>query len=72
MSGSSITLTGARVVTWDSFYGANSPEQMEERAPWSVFENAEYSLDGDVLVISYTTFPADAPVSATIQFRRIR
>jgi hypothetical protein len=69
-AGDTVILHPARVVTWDKFYGAQSPERVEEIHDGSVRWNVV--VYGDQLMVNYTTYPADAPVLTTVVYRRVR
>lgn len=62
-----------RQVTWDRFYGANSPEWVTDLTgiPYS-HSGARYELRGPVLVLHYLTYPADAPVETTMMLQRAK
>src|SRR5688572_28251599 len=54
-----------RLVWWDSFYGVRSAENVEEPYPWgSLFDDARFEVTDDHLTLTYTVYPADAPVPA--------
>ena len=60
-----------RLVSWDRFYGATSPETVSEPYPYgSIFDDAHYDLVGPLLSLHYTTYPADAPVPTLLIFTR--
>jgi hypothetical protein len=37
----------------------------------NLYEDATYSIDTNVLLLNYTSYPADAPVATTAKFNRI-
>src|SRR5438105_13293246 len=61
VDGDRIALTAKRVTTWDSFYGAGSPERVE-LVSTSIFDQARFSIVVGLLTLDYITYPADAPV----------
>jgi hypothetical protein len=62
-----------RLVWWDRFYGAASPEHVEEPYPWSgLFDGATYSVRGDHLEMRFVVYPADAPVPQVAEYTRER
>jgi hypothetical protein len=61
----------SRLVTWDGFYGASSPERVESPYPWgSLFDDARFSIRLTRLTLRYLSYPADAPVETTRTFLR--
>jgi len=67
-----LILSPRRSVTWDRFYGASSPERVEEVSGNSgYFDNAMYSVRRGVLTLHYTSYPADAPVATTMVLSRL-
>lgn len=62
-----------RLVWWDHFYGRRSAEHVEEPYPWNgLFDDARYSVRDDHFTMSYTVYPADAPVPAVAEYTRDR
>jgi hypothetical protein len=60
-----------RLVWWDGFYGARSPEHVEDPYPYSVlFEDASFTVTGDVLHLEYVSYPFDGPVSTSLDLVR--
>lgn len=58
-------------VTWDRFYGADAKETVTRPQPYGrMYDDARFQVDGDTLVLDYTTYPADAPVATRQTFRR--
>ena len=73
IAGDRLIFEPQRLVWWDRFYGARSPEHVDEPYPWgTIFDDAHYSVAGDHLTMSYTVYPADAPVPAVGEFTRER
>ncbi len=73
LAGDRLIFQPQRLTWWDRFYGAMSPEQVEEPYPWgSIFENARISIAGDHLTLTYTVNPADAALAAVSEFTRER
>lgn len=61
----------ASTVTWDRFYGADSPSIVQTPSPYqSIYDDARYRVDGGILTLDYITYPADAPVPTRKVFRR--
>ena len=43
-----------------------------EPYPWGrLFNNATFAFEGDVLVLSYTSYPFDGPVATTMRWTRL-
>ena len=62
-----------RLVWWDHFYGARSAEHVEEPYPWGgLFDDARYTVRDDHFTMSFTVYPADAPVPAVAEYERDR
>lgn len=61
-----------RLISWDRFYGRNSPVRVEEPYPWGgIFDSATYEVLGDRLTIHFTGYgPADERVRSTAVFTR--
>lgn len=73
IAGDRLIFQPRRLVWWDRFYGALSPERVEEPYPWgSIFDDAHYSIAGDHLTMAYTMYPADTPVAAVGEYARER
>jgi hypothetical protein len=61
-----------RLVWWDRFYGADSPEHVEAPYPYgTLFDDAHLVLRGDELTISYLSYPFDAPVQTVMVLTRM-
>lgn len=61
-----------RLVSWDRFYGVNSPERVSEPYPYgTIFDDARYERQGRMLTLHYTTYPADAPEPTVVVFMRV-
>ena len=68
VTGTMLRFTPLRFV---SRSGAQSTEIIIEPYPYgAVFENCEFALASGLLVLHYTTYPADAPVPTTMQLER--
>ena len=71
VAGQRLIFEPQRLVSWDRFYGANSPETISEPYPYgSIFDDARYVVLGSQLSLRYTTYPADAPVATLLVFTR--
>jgi hypothetical protein len=70
IDGDKLVLTANRVATWDSFYGSQSPERVEQ-VNTVVFDQARFRIVAGILIIDYITYPADAPVPTTQSFTRL-
>ena len=56
---------------WDHFESAGSPAPRHAAYPWgSLFDDATFVVHGNVLMLSYNVYPADAPVPVTAEYRR--
>ena len=68
-----LTFEPLRLVWWDHFYGARSREHVEDPYPWGdLFDDARYSMRDDHLTMSFTVYPADAPLPAVAEYTRDR
>ena len=54
---------------WDSFYDMTP---ITEASNSQVFANCTYKIINDVLELTYTTYPADAPIETTKQLIRVQ
>jgi hypothetical protein len=71
IEGNRLEFLPLRIVSWDRFYGPNSPETVREPYPGeTVFDNARYELSGDILTLRFTIYPADAAEPAELIFTR--
>jgi hypothetical protein len=70
VDGNHVALTATRIATWDSFYGAASPERVE-LVSRSIFDQARFTILGGLLTLDYITYPADAPVPTRLLFARL-
>ena len=69
--GDRLILSPQRLTSWDRFYGASSPERVDEPYPYSgYFDDARYEVSGSTLTLRYTTYPADAPIPASMDLKR--
>ena len=67
----SLSVRTERMVWWDIFYGAGSPEHVMSYVG-TAYDKARYTIDGDRLTLDYLSYPADAPVATTATFVRVR
>jgi hypothetical protein len=69
--GDRLVMEAHRLVVWDRFYGSDSPEQVHEPYPYGTapLHGARFEVLGDRLILHYTTYPADAPVATTKEYR---
>ncbi len=73
--GDRLAMTAQRLVVWDRFYRAGSPEQVLEPFPYgdAPLDGARFEILGDRLVLRYTGIgPADGPVAVTAEYWAIR
>jgi hypothetical protein len=70
IDGDKLVLTANRLATWDSFYGRQSRERVEQ-VNLIVFEQARFRIVGGTLILDYITYPADAPEATTRSFTRL-
>ena len=70
IDGDRLILTANRIATWDSFYGAGSPERVEQ-VTRVVLDQARFRIVGFTLILDYIVYPADGPVPATLAFTRL-
>ena len=60
-----------RLVTWDRFYGADSPPLVQDPYPYGeLFDQAHYQIVGSRLMLNYVSYPADGPVPTQAEFDR--
>ncbi len=71
IEGNGMVFHAARVVSWDRFYGANSPEVVRDAFPGeTIYDDARYEVQGPLLTLRFTIYPADAPEPAVLVFTR--
>jgi hypothetical protein len=70
IDGDKLVLTANRIATWDSFYGATSPERVEQ-VNRIVFDQARFNIAGSILTLDYLSYPADAPEPTRLAFVRL-
>ena len=71
IEGDRLICTATRVVSWDSFYGAGSPETVQN-VNYSFLDQARFRIEGSFLIIDYITYPADAPEPTTMLLESVR
>jgi len=71
IEGDRLISTATRVATWDSFYGAGSPETVQN-VNHSFLDQARFRIVGSVLILDYITYPADAPEPTTMLLESVR
>jgi len=71
IEGDRLINTATRVATWDSFYGAGSPETVQN-VNYSFLDQARFRIVGSVLILDYITYPADAPEPTTMLLESVR
>ena len=71
IEGDRLISTATRVATWDSFYGAGSPETVQN-VNSSFLDGARFRIVGSFLFLDYITYPADAPVPTTMLLESVR
>ncbi|MEQ8240798.1 MAG: hypothetical protein RIA69_16390 [Cyclobacteriaceae bacterium] len=54
--------------TYTDYYFETGPETFENRTVF--YDNCTYVISGDTLILSYTSYPADAPIAAEQRFLR--
>ena len=58
---------------WDHFESPDSRATRHAAYPWdSLFDDATVAVNGDILVLSFNVYPADAPVPVTARYSRRR
>ena len=70
VEGDRVHFSPTRLVTWDRFYGVDSPPLVESPYPGSLFDNARFTLRFTTLALHYVIYPADAPVETSRIYRR--
>jgi len=68
--GDQLAFRPSRLVWWDRFYGPDSPEHIEEPYRTSLYDDARYTLEDGRLLLSYVSYPADAPVTTIMELDR--
>jgi hypothetical protein len=68
--GNRITFRPDSLITWDSFFGTRTPTVQTPYPYGGVFDDCVFELQGDVLVLNFTVYPADAPVRARAAYTR--
>lgn len=58
------------LTTYDTFGGREETRVQDPYPYGAVYEGATFRVEGDRLTLTYTTYPADAPVRTSRQFRR--
>ena len=62
-----------RLVWWDRFEGARSPEHVEEPYPWGrLFDDARFEVQADRLVMTYRVYPGDKGLPGVGEYARER
>ena len=59
----------SRIATWDRFYGANSPETVQN-VNTTLFDQGHFRITALTLTLDYLSYPADAPEPTTKVFLR--
>jgi hypothetical protein len=73
VDGDRLLFQPARLISWDRFYGVNSPVQVMEPYPYgSIFDDARFAIEGGILILHYTIYPADAAEPAVLTFSPAR
>jgi hypothetical protein len=58
-------------VSWDAFFGVDSPESVQEPYPYRGFyDGARYSVNDALLTLRYFSYPADAAVQTVQAYMR--
>jgi len=70
IDGDKLVLAANRIATWDSFYGATSPERVEQ-VNQIVFDQARFNIVGWILTLDYVSYPAAAPEPTRLAFVRL-
>ncbi len=58
--------------TWDSFYSNPGPTVIRPYPYGSIFEDCTYRIEENTLILTYLSYPADAPVVTTRSFSRTK
>jgi hypothetical protein len=70
LNSNNINFTSHKFTSWDSFYVGSQPQtKIQDQI---IFENCTFKIEGEILEINYTTYPADAPVNTMRQYKRIK
>ena len=70
VSGDSLVFRVDSLTTWDSFYGEPEPSVLRPYPYGGLFDDCRFTVQGDVLVLRFTTYPLDAPVPAVAVYGR--
>ena len=65
-----LILKSQRYTWWDGFYDMVNP--IIEESNTLVFENCTYKIKNNVLELTYTTYPADAPIETKKELVRVQ
>jgi hypothetical protein len=65
-----LIMSPKRSVTWDRFYGTDSPEVVQEPYDVPLFDQARFTVAGNRLRLNYLSYPFDAPVATEQEFVR--
>lgn len=68
VNGDALVFTPEQMVSWDHFYG--SPPVVTTWTWGTLYEGAHFTVTPWTLTLSYTTYPADAPVATSLHFFR--
>jgi hypothetical protein len=72
VDGDSLRFSPKRLITWDRFYGADSPVHVEDLAGQAAQSSAaHFSRDVHRLTLRYFSYPADAPVATSRTYWRL-
>jgi hypothetical protein len=72
VDGGRLIMRPSRLTTWDSWPPARL--EVHDPYPWgdTLFDDARFEIvGGDILRLSYTSYPFDAPVATKRTFRRV-
>lgn len=66
-----LTVVPDSLIEWDRFYGPDATPTITSPIPnFRLYDDAHFSIAASLLILQYTTYPADAPVSTTRHFTR--
>ena len=71
IEGDRLICIATREATWDSFYGAGSPETVRN-VNYSFLDQARFRIVGSFLLLDYIVYPAEAPEPATMLLESVR
>ncbi len=71
VDGNRVHFTPETMTWWDHFESADFPAPRHAAYPWgTLFDDATFVVEGNVLTLHFNVFPADAPIPVTAAYLR--